>query len=191
VHASGASRQAAISASAPDVWSLVTDVERCGERSPENYRVEGSVHHRTGAAPRFRGYSLTDPTMRIDQPSNRWTGAPLERVSPLFHVCGDRQRAEAGECLRRVGRAGLSGADADGEVVFAGRRFRRQGETGREPSLLPEGIDVHRASLAFARHGTAARRRVSPAGHSPLAPARRSRPSSIDTWRASFATGGL
>ena len=57
VLATGTSRVITIAAAASDVWSLVSDVERFGEWSPETYRVEWLTPPPRAVGSRFRGYN--------------------------------------------------------------------------------------------------------------------------------------
>src|SRR5437762_4702934 len=73
-----------IDASPASVWSLVTDITRMGEWSPETYRAEwldGATGPAVGA--RFRGYNRrpflqrwsTRPTVRVCEPEREFTFA--------------------------------------------------------------------------------------------------------------------
>ena len=66
--ATGGHKEISISASAEAVWALVTNIERFGEWSPENYRSEWLTPPPTRAGSRFRGHNR-----RVDGLKSWWS----------------------------------------------------------------------------------------------------------------------
>ena len=82
--ASGAERQIAITATRDSVWSLVTDVERFGEWSPETYRVEWLTPAPHGVGAKLRGYN-TNPR----NSKSWWSECEVLEMDPgnVFRFC--------------------------------------------------------------------------------------------------------
>jgi hypothetical protein len=82
VSPSGASRQIRIAASASTVWSLVSDVERFGEWSPETYRVEWVTPPPQGVGSRFRGYNHN-----LDKTKSWWSECEVLQMDREHVFC--------------------------------------------------------------------------------------------------------
>jgi uncharacterized protein YndB with AHSA1/START domain len=113
---SGAERQVTINATPESVWSLMTDIERFGEWSPETYRVEWQTPPTHGVGSIFRGFN-TNPR----NAKRWWSDCEVLELDPgrVFKFCVLRADFGDGNVLDLRGewsttwRYAIDGGDTD------------------------------------------------------------------------------